>query len=458
MVVGGILIVSSSGPTDFALWAMFTAVQFIFGIGVGGEYPVASASANERAESCPKLQKRRGETVILVFSMQGLGNLVNTAVIIALMAVFGLYGPTYDRKSLELTWRLSYAIGLVPLIGILLYRIFHLRESAVWQQKQQALKAMGGAQSSGIQWRKLGLLLRYFWHRNFGTAVSWFVWDIAFYGNKLFQSTFIRIINPEASLIQVLGWTLLNSAVALAGYYTAALTIDRPWMGRMRMQVMGFAWMSLLFFICSLYYDTLIQPKWIHYFQFMYYFSSFWGQFGPNATTWLLPAELAPTELRSACHGFSAAAGKAGALLAGVLFGLVDNQSKFWISAWCGFAGVILTLITIPDTTGLDLHEGDKRWMAILEGHHDAYAGPAVSPKHLSLLERYVLGYGKNYRLDHETAHEEFGSLLKGNPVATANGNSDLDLELTGRSDVLRPVTSPPNTLVTAQSYQQYLH
>jgi len=28
------------------------------------------------------------------------------------------------------------------------------------------------------------------------------------------------------------------------GYYFAAFTIDRPWMGRMRMQAMGFAWMG----------------------------------------------------------------------------------------------------------------------------------------------------------------------------------------------------------------------
>ena len=50
------------------------------------------------------------------------------------------------------------------------------------------------------------------------------------------------------------------------------------------------------------------------------------GQWGPNATTWLLPAELAPTELRSMCHGFSAAVGKAGALVAGVVvLGLVPS-------------------------------------------------------------------------------------------------------------------------------------
>ncbi|KAG2451250.1 hypothetical protein HYH02_003857 [Chlamydomonas schloesseri] len=397
MVVGAILIISSAGPTEKALWAMFTAVQFIFGIGVGGEYPVASTSANERAESSAALQKRRGETVVLVFSMQGWGNLVNTAVIIAIMAGYHQYHAPYSNHALEVTWRLSYAIGLIPLIGILLYRFISLRESAVWTKKREALKAMGGSAAKGVQWRKFGLLMYYYWHRNFGTAMSWFVWDFAFYGNKLFQGTFIKIINPTASLIQVLEWTLLNSAVALVGYYFAAFTVDKPWMGRMRMQVMGFAWMFVLFLICAVHYDQLKTPKYIHAFQFLYYFSSFWGQFGPNATTWLLPAELAPTELRSMCHGFSAAVGKAGALVAGVVFGLVDGRTKFWISAFCGLAGVILTLITIPDVTGLDLREGDKRWLAILDGHHHLYHGDAIKPRHLSLIER-LLGYGKNYQ------------------------------------------------------------
>ena len=62
--------------------------------------------------------------------------------------------------------------------------------------------------------------------------------------------------------------------------------------------------------------------------QFLYYFSSFWGQFGPNATTWLLPAEVVPTEMRAMCHGFAAAVGKAGALVAGVVFNLVDDRGK----------------------------------------------------------------------------------------------------------------------------------
>ena len=55
-------------------------------------------------------------------------------------------------------------------------------------------------------------------------------------GNKLFQSEFISIIYPGANLVQQLEFNLLNSSVALFGYYFAAFTIDLPWMGRRRMQ------------------------------------------------------------------------------------------------------------------------------------------------------------------------------------------------------------------------------
>ena len=75
---------------------------------------------------------------------------------------------------------------------------------------------------------------------------SAFSFALAYSYPQLFQSTFIKIINPHASVIQILEWTLLNSAVALVGYYFAAFTIDKPWMGRMRMQIMGFSWMVSL--------------------------------------------------------------------------------------------------------------------------------------------------------------------------------------------------------------------
>jgi len=101
-----------------------------------------------------------------------------------------------------------------------------MQESAVWVGKRRALKATGV--NSRLSLIKFGMWVKLYWHRQLGTALS--------YGNKLFQSTFIGIIVPHASLKTSLEWTLLNSTVALVGYYFAAFTVDRAWMGRRRMQ------------------------------------------------------------------------------------------------------------------------------------------------------------------------------------------------------------------------------
>jgi MFS family permease len=395
MTLFGFLIACSYGTNQTEQLTMFTTMQFFFGIGVGGEYPTASTSANERAEATKTLNARRGETVISVFSMQGWGNFINTLVICLMMALMGQTGAakTLNGDILAIIWRSSYLLGVIPALFMLFWRIFVLKESAVWLGKRRALKDLGPVDNAMVM-RKYGLYFYHYWHRSFATAIAWFVWDFAFYGNKLFQGTFIKVINPGAGPETVLWWTLLNSGVSLIGYYFAAFTIDKRWMGRRFMQAMGFTWMFLLFGASAIWFKQLQTAQNIHAFQFLYYFSSFWGQYGPNATTWILPAELAPTELRSFSHGLSAAVGKAGALVSGVVFGLVNNEDKFILSAVMGAAGAVLTVLMIGDLTGLDLKEGDKRWLALLDGK--SYHGESVNPKYLSLFER-MLGYGKLY-------------------------------------------------------------
>lgn len=51
--------------------------------------------------------------------------------------------------------------------------------------------------------------------------------------------------------------------------------------------------------------------------------------------------------------------GQVGALVAGVVFGLVSDRAKFYISAWCGALGALLTLFLVPDISALDLSEGE---------------------------------------------------------------------------------------------------
>src|SRR5690242_10900574 len=70
---------------------------------------------------------------------------------------------------------------------------------------------------------------------------------------------------------QVLLWTSLNSLVALIGYYFAAFTVDKTWMGRTRLQAMGFTMIGILFGVCAIWYNQLLKGNLIHLFQFLYY-------------------------------------------------------------------------------------------------------------------------------------------------------------------------------------------
>lgn len=101
-----------------------------------------------------------------------------------------------------------------------------------------------------------------------------------------------------------LSWQSVPATTTVGGFGCAILSAGPV------MQMMGFSWMFVLFLICAVAYHHLVTPRGIHWFQFLYFFSSFWGQFGPNATTWLLPGELFPTETRAMSHGISAAVGK----------------------------------------------------------------------------------------------------------------------------------------------------
>ncbi|KAG9573567.1 MFS general substrate transporter, partial [Aureobasidium melanogenum] len=107
-------------------------------------------------------------------------------------------------------------------------------------------------------------------------------------------------------------------------------------------------------------------------------------------------------------HGFSAAVGKLGALLAAVLYNYITTQQKFYVVPWFGLAGALVTWLFLPDTTGLDLKEQERRWAFIRVGKGDEYHGVAIHPKHLSVWERFR-GVGKGYdaELDYQQRVEE---------------------------------------------------
>lgn len=89
----------------------------------------------------------------------------------------------------------------------------------------------------------------------------------------------------------------------------------------------------------------------------------FFANFGPNSTTFVLPAELFPTRLRSSCHALSTASGKAGAMVGafGVQYFTLDGdvkkiRSAMLLLAFTNMLGFAFTFL-VSETKGKSLEE-----------------------------------------------------------------------------------------------------
>jgi len=200
----------------------------------------------------------------------------------------------------------------------------------------------------------------------------------------------------------------------------AGFLIDNKLYGRKHMMTIGFLLDFILFIVPAFHYKYYTSSAHISEFQAMYFLSSFFNQFGPNSVTFIAAAEVYPTAVRATAHGFSAACGKLGALTAAVLYNYIDTQTKFYVVPWFGLGGMLLTIVFLPDTTGLDLKEQERRWAYIRAGRESEYHGVAVHAKHLSLWER-IRGVGKHYDadLDYKQKIEEMRAEWESHITAT---------------------------------------
>jgi hypothetical protein len=403
----GLLMLVSSWGLNLNGWVICYAWSlFFYGIGVGGEYPMTATAAMENATGSGRVSTKedrlhRGRKVTMAFLMQGWGQFFNQVILIVLLLIFHHSGnPPYSEVAAQWTFRVSFAIPAVGTLWLVYYRAYKMPLAS-----KQLNAAKKKHNVTGYDIQSLKLTFTYFGPRIIATAGGWFANDVFFYGNKLFQSQFISVISPgNKSVMTGWLWNLVNVGVSLCGYYLASFTIDNKLFGRKNMQQLGFLMDFILFVVPAFHYKYYTNIHHIKAFQAMYFLSSFFNQFGPNSVTFLVAAEVYPTPVRATAHGISAAVGKLGALLASALYNYIDTQTKFYVVPWFGLAGMLVTFLFLPDTTGLDLKEQERRWQYIRAGREKDYHGIAVHPHHLSLWERFR-GVGKHYNpeLDYQS-------------------------------------------------------
>lgn len=294
--------------------------RIFVGLAVGGDYPSSAVISAEHANDT-----NRGRLVLLVFGMQAIGLIVGPFIASGLLSV---------NLPIEYVWRILLGLGAIPAISV-----FLLRRRLAETPKFTSSKKITLEPKSVFKKYKVTLL---------GTGMCWFLFDIAFYGNSVSSILILKHLMPEARIAaKTMTTAIMFLCFALPGYLLAAKYVDS--IGRRTMQIAGFIMMSLCYLLMAVFHQNMVL------FIVLFGLSFFFINFGPNATTFLIPTEVFPTSIRASAHGISAALGKAGAFVGVFFMPIILSQlglekTFFIVSALC-LLGAAFTLL-LPEMRG----------------------------------------------------------------------------------------------------------
>jgi MFS transporter, PHS family, inorganic phosphate transporter len=362
MAIGAIGSALSAPVAGLSTITVLTLWRFVLGVGVGGDYPLSATIMSEYSNV-----QSRGRLVASVFAMQGFGLLAGAGVSLA---------AVYLLPSLQLSWRVILGLGAVPALFTIYYRLRlpeTPRYSLAHGRTEEAARAVGSITGQPIAAAtatapapvRFREIVRTYAPVIVGTALAWFLLDIAFYSTNIFNPLILKQIGFAGSGLGALqqvrrlafGNMLLALIAAVPGYWAAVALIDR--VGRRPLQCLGFGVMAAAFLVLSLGWGPLtgVLPAFLA----VYGLTFFFANFGPNTTTFVYPSEVFPTAFRTTGGGIAAAAGKVGAVVAVFLFPalLVDFGLPwfFGLLAAVSFAGLLVTVALLPETTRRSLED-----------------------------------------------------------------------------------------------------
>ena len=160
----------------------------------------------------------------------------------------------------------------------------------------------------------------------------------------------------------------------MPGYWFTVFFVDK-W-GRKTIQLMGFGILTVLFVILGAGFNPIKNYS-VALFIVLFAMSNFFQNFGPNATTFIIPSEIYPTQVRTRGHGISAASGKFGSIIAQIGFSqMQDIGGKDAFVGWLIFImsgfmalGFLVTLL-LKETKGISLNDMGKPHEPLNEKKH----------------------------------------------------------------------------------------
>jgi MFS transporter, PHS family, inorganic phosphate transporter len=417
----------SFGSSAHAVIGTLCFFRFWLGFGIGGDYPLSatimSEYSNKKTRGAFIAAVFAMQGVGIIFA--GLVSMIVSGILLHYHPA-PAWKENHDRSwqdqmpAADYMWRIVLMIGAFPALATFYWRM-KMPETARYTaliegNAKQAANDMQKVMDVEIQAEqdKLArykaandypLLSREFARRHglhlIGTATTWFLLDIAFYSQNLTQKDIfpaIKLTSPVDDINALKEVFEISKAMFLVallgtfpGYWVTVALIDK--MGRYLrapvrvrfyiiyiyilgaiyawnyfnacrylIQLIGFFMMSVFMLLMGVMYNDL-KNKHTTLFALFYALTFFFANFGPNSTTFVLPAELFPTRVRSTCHAISAASGKAGAIVAAfgvqslTLKGDVGHIKKaLIILSVTNILGFFFTFL-VPETMGRSLEE-----------------------------------------------------------------------------------------------------
>ncbi len=337
MTLGAIL--SAFAPNYITL----VIFRFILGLGIGGDYPLSAVLMSEYAN-----QNSRGRMVSMVFSAQALGLVFGPAVALTLLAA-GI-----DK---DLAWRIMLGLGALPAASVIYIRRT-IPESPRWLarvkgESEKAAKelvsfSLGTIVAAGKD-KVVNKKLSEYILPLIGTAGSWFLFDYAYYGNTISTPLIMKHILPHSNILSSTAMSLIIFSVfAVPGYILSIMFMDK--IGHKKLQLIGFIMLGISFALIGIIPGI---TNMISMFLIIYGLSYFFSEFGPNTTTFVIPAEIFPVNLRTTAHGISAGMAKVGAFIGAFTFPILLKSlglsHTLLITAAFAFLGAILTQFTLEE-------------------------------------------------------------------------------------------------------------
>ena len=308
------------------VYAVMAVSRFILGVGVGGVYPLSATKAAE--ESATNDMQARNLRVSKVFFWQMPGAVF--PYIIALLLLVAV-------PSAQIQFRILLALGAIP--------SFFIYRATASEEDSSEFRRDGPRVSAWELLKRPGSM-----RKILATGGCWFIYDVVYYGTALFSPTIVANIFGDSDDLIAISWQ--NIIVTSVGI---PAVVGGMWFqqvfGTRSLQIWGFVFIAVCFALLASLWVALDSSPGAVFFLFILLMVSL--NWGPNISTFILPAEVYEPKVRATMNGVAAAMGKTGAIVGTYMYQPIYEQhgipALMWVAAAFSLLGAVISVFTVDE-------------------------------------------------------------------------------------------------------------